>query len=201
MPIYYPPLLAYIKVFIGSHPNQLLLPSVILILIFLMEVYLFSFSIQLYFKYVLCTCYTHLNGQRMSYWNWGKKKKKQGFIKRLRQMLDEGFSNLATKTKQCKSKFVDTVCLHDHPKLDKHRGYLKIKCPRKRLENGKQSMNSLHHLKQCMTLQPKQYFSPKRLHFFIWVTQNCGIFLKLFLYFSWRLITLQYCNGFCYTLT
>ena len=62
IPIYYPPLLAYIKVFIGSHPNQLLLPSVILIIIFLMEVYLFSFSIQLYFKYVLCTCYTCLNG-------------------------------------------------------------------------------------------------------------------------------------------
>ena len=88
-----------IKIFIGSHPYQLLLLSVILILIFLMEVYLFSFSIQLSFKYFLCIV---IENELLEL---TKKKKKnthtteQGFIKRVRQMLDEGFSNLATKSK------------------------------------------------------------------------------------------------------
>ena len=26
-------------------------------------------------------------------------------------------------------------------------------------------------------------------------------FFKIFIYFNWRLITLQYCSGFCHTLT
>ena len=27
------------------------------------------------------------------------------------------------------------------------------------------------------------------------------LFLKIFIYFNWRLITLQYCSGFCHTMT
>ena len=41
-------------------------------------------------------------------------------------------------------------------------------------------------------LCPKSALLWSKTHFF---------FLNLFIYFNWRLITLQYCSGFCHTLT
>ena len=38
--------------------------------------------------------------------------------------------------------------------------------------------------------------------FMLNISSGCiSFFLNLFIYFNWRLITLQYCSGFCHTLT
>ena len=35
----------------------------------------------------------------------------------------------------------------------------------------------------------------------MWALRSTESFLFLFIFISWRLITLQYCSGFCHTLT
>ena len=39
------------------------------------------------------------------------------------------------------------------------------------------------------------------IHLFIFIFNFCNITFFSFIFMSWRLITLQYCSGFCYTLT
>ena len=44
--------------------------------------------------------------------------------------------------------------------------------------------------------------NPRLLQITLYVfMSSMNIFKKLFIYFHWRLITLQYCSGFCHTLT
>ena len=48
----------------------------------------------------------------------------------------------------------------------------------------------------CFIIKMCQYFYLGFYHSFIFFS----FFKKNFIYFSWRLITLQYCSGFCHTL-
>ena len=50
---------------------------------------------------------------------------------------------------------------------------------------------------QEIHINNSSWWNSKATHLF---SQNIYLFLK-FIYFNWKLITLQYCSGFCHTLT
>jgi len=62
-------------------------------------------------------------------------------------------------------------------------------------------MYNITTFKNVFQYQTAKFNNEKPQLLFFYVRLKIFLFLNWFIYFNWRLITLQYCGGFCHTLT